>query len=89
MSAACLTGYAHATAVAALVRGYHLGPMADDERDESPRGLRRRQEERADEEARSARRAEEPDEARLHERRAEKAAYLGDKLAEAERADRD
>jgi hypothetical protein len=36
-----------------------------------------------------AREAGEPAEARAHERRADKAAYLRDKLAEAEQADRE
>ena len=38
---------------------------------------------------RHARAADEPDEARAHRRRADKAAYLRDKLAEAERSERD
>ena len=48
--------------------------------------LRIRQDERAAEEALHAREAGAPAESRVHRRRAEKAAYLRDKLAEAERA---
>ena len=44
--------------------------------------LRRQQEEREREEKEAARRAADPDEAHAHERRAEKAGYLKDKLDE-------
>jgi hypothetical protein len=50
--------------------------------------LKELQEERTRDEERHAQRAEGPDEERAHLRRADKAAYLRDKLAEAERADR-
>jgi hypothetical protein len=59
--------------------------MADPHPDD-PRDLKQRQQERAEDEDRSARDAEAPAEARTHRRRADKAAYLRDKLAEAERA---
>jgi hypothetical protein len=42
---------------------------------------------RAAEEARQADEADQPDEARAHSRRADKAAYLRDRLAEAERSE--
>ena len=51
--------------------------------------LEHEQDERAHEEARFARTAQQPADERAHRRRADKAAYLRDKLAEAERAERD
>ena len=42
---------------------------------------------RAEDERRRAADADQPDEARAHKRRAEKAAYLRDRLAEAERSE--
>jgi hypothetical protein len=47
------------------------------------------QAERAEDEQRRAAGADRPDEARAHERRADKAAYLRDRLAEAERSEAD
>jgi hypothetical protein len=79
-------------ALAAIVDGYHRAvmtgrPSRDD--DTSSHELKRRQDGRAREEERFARDADEPAEARAHRRRADKAAYLRDKLAEAETADRE
>lgn len=54
-----------------------------------PKTLEREQEDRAREEERFAREAPQPAERRAHRRRADKAAYLADKLADAERADRE
>lgn len=51
--------------------------------------LEREQDDRARHEARFAREAKQPSEERAHRRRADKAAYLRDKLAEAERAERE
>jgi hypothetical protein len=62
--------------------------MADEHRAVS-HTLKRRQQERAEDEARHARDADAPAEERAHRRRSEKAAYLRDKLAEAERATQD
>ena len=45
------------------------------------------QAERAEDESRRAGEADRPDEAHAHERRADKAAYLRDRLAEAERSE--
>jgi hypothetical protein len=50
--------------------------------------LRREQEHRERQEGRRADEAAEPAEARQHERRSDKAAYLKEKLAERERAER-
>jgi len=80
--------YAHATAVAEIIAGYHRTEMAAHRDDLTTPELKRRQDGRAREEARHAREAEQPAEERAHLRRADKAAYLRDKLAEAERADR-
>ena len=49
--------------------------------------LKTAQAERAEEEARRAGEAARPDEVHAHERRADKAAYLRDRLAEAERSE--
>ena len=51
--------------------------------------LRREQERREAEEERLIEESEEPAEARQHARRSDKAAYLKEKLAERERAERD
>jgi hypothetical protein len=60
--------------------------MADQPDPDDPSTLRIRQDERAAEEAVQAHEADAPAEARAHRRRAEKAAYLRDKLGEAERS---
>jgi hypothetical protein len=57
--------------------------------DTSSFALKHLQEERAREEDQHARAAEQPADERVHRRRADKAAYLRDKLAEADRADRE
>jgi hypothetical protein len=88
MSAVCPTGYAHAEAVARLVRGYHPVLMAEKPDPDDTLTLHLRQDERAAEEQEQARAADAPAEARAHRRRAEKAAYLRDKLAEADRSAR-
>lgn len=66
--------------------GYYRTEMA---RRPDPETLKRQQDGRAREEARFARESQQPFEERAHHRRADKAAYLRDKLAAAERADRD
>ena len=59
--------------------------MPDDE--PTTQELKAVQAERAEHEARRADDADQPDEARAHGRRADKAAYLRDRLAEAERSE--
>jgi hypothetical protein len=78
----------HATAVADILAGYHRTEMAGYRDDLSTREHELRQDGRAREEDRFARQADEPAQERAHRRRAEKAAYLRDKLAEAQDADR-
>ena len=56
--------------------------------DEPTTELKREQERRETEERRLLDESELPDEAKQHERRSEKAAYLKQKLAERERAER-
>lgn len=68
----------------AIKDGYYRTAMAAD-----PNQLKREQDGRARAEDRFAREANQPAEERAHRRRADKAAYLRDKLAEAERADRE
>ena len=51
--------------------------------------LKHEQEKRESEENRRLAESEQPDEARQHERRSDKAAYLKEKLAERERSERD
>jgi hypothetical protein len=80
--------YAHATAVAGILAGYHRIEMAAYRDDRTTPERKRRQDGRAREEDRFAREADEPSAERTHRRRADKAAYLRDKLAEAEDADR-
>jgi uncharacterized membrane protein YqiK len=82
------TRYGHAGAVARLLEGYHRADMPEPD-DTSSFALKQLQAQRADGERHAAQEAEQPAEARAHERRAEKAAYLRDRLAEAEQADRD
>jgi hypothetical protein len=60
--------------------------MADHDERGTRRALRERQDELAEVERREAEEATEPAEAHAHRRRADKAAYLRDKLAEAEHA---
>jgi hypothetical protein len=66
--------------------GYYRNEMSGPK---DPKKLEREQDARARDEARFAREAQQPAEQRAHERRADKAAYLRDKLAEAEQADRE
>jgi hypothetical protein len=80
--------YDHATAVADILAGYYRTEMALRRDDTSTLELKRLQAGRAREEDRFARQAEQPAQERAHRRRAAKAAYLRDKLAEAEQADR-
>lgn len=87
MSTATAT-YDHATAVADILAGYYRTEMALRRDDTSTLELKHLQDDRAREEKRFARQAEQPAEERAHHRRADKAAYLRDKLADAERADR-
>jgi RNA polymerase sigma-70 factor (ECF subfamily) len=81
-------GYAHADAVAQILRGYHAAVMPERD-DTSSFELKELQEDRLRDEARLARETDQPADARAHRRRADKAAYLRDKLAEAEQADRE
>ena len=79
--------------LAEIVDGYYRTQMAsastrDDDGDPETRELKVQQDDRAREESRFAREADQPAEQRAHERRAEKAAYLRDKLAEAERSEK-
>jgi hypothetical protein len=60
-----------------------------DRDDTSSFELKELQDDKVRKEARFAREADAPAEARAHRRRADKAAYLRDKLAEAEQADRE
>jgi len=78
----------HAEAVAALLAGYHARRMSDRDDRVITRAMKVRQDERAREERRDVARSADPDEAHAHRRRAEKAAYLRDKLAEAEASER-
>ena len=87
MSTATAT-YDHATAVADILAGYYRTEMALRRDDTSTLELKHLQDDRAREEERFARQAEQPAQERAHRRRADKAAYLRDKLAEAEKADR-
>jgi hypothetical protein len=80
--------YGHAHAVAEIVAGYHRTEMAAYRDEITTPELKRHQDGRAREENRYAREADQPGEERAHRRRADKAAYLRDKLAEAEDADR-
>jgi hypothetical protein len=79
--------YDHATAVADIVAGYYRTEMALRRDDTRSLGLKHLQDGRVREEDRFARQADQPAEERAHRRRADKAAYLRDKLAEAEKAD--
>jgi hypothetical protein len=80
--------HGHATAVADILAGYHRIEMAAYRDDRSTKEHKLRQDGRTREEERFARQADQPAEQRAHQRRADKAAYLRDKLAEAEEADR-
>jgi hypothetical protein len=77
-------GYCHASAVADILAGYHRTEMAAYRDDRSTKEHKLRQDGRVREEERFARQADQP----AHQRRADKAAYLRDKLGEAEDADR-
>jgi hypothetical protein len=83
-----MTRYGHANAVARLLEGYHRADMPEPD-DTSSFALKELQAQRADGERQAEQEAQQPAEARAHARRAEKAAYLRDRLAEAEQADRD
>jgi hypothetical protein len=85
---ATFSTYDHAALVAEIKAGYHRLEMASRPDDTSTFELKELQDDRARAERRHARAAEQPAEERAHERRADKAAYLRDKLAEAERAER-
>ncbi len=86
--------YDHAWLLAEIVDGYYRTEMADtrredDESDADERfALKRQQDSKAHSEERFARESDTPAEERQHQRRADKAAYLRDKLAEAERSER-
>jgi hypothetical protein len=68
--------------------GGETGPLPADE-DPTTEEMRAVQAARAEEEERQAEEADQPADARAHERRADKAAYLRDRLAEAERSEAD
>jgi hypothetical protein len=87
MRAALPQQFDHAWLLAEIVDGYYRTEMAG-KRDDDTVELKHRQDGRAREEDRFAREADQPAERRAHRRRADKAAYLRDKLAEAERAER-
>jgi hypothetical protein len=87
MSTATAT-YDHATAVADILAGYYRTEMALRRDDTSRQKIQHLQDGRAHDEDRFARQTEQPADQRAHRRRADKAAYLRDKLAEAEKADR-
>jgi hypothetical protein len=87
MSTATAT-YDHATAVADILAGYYRTEMALRRDDSSALELKHLKEDRARDEDRFARQAEQPADRRAHRRRADKAGYLRDKLAEADEADR-
>jgi hypothetical protein len=88
MRAALGHEYDYAWLLAEIVDGYYRSEMAAARRDDTSRlDLKRRQDGRAREEARFAREAEQPADVRAHRRRADKASYLRDKLAEAERSE--
>jgi hypothetical protein len=84
-----VTTYDHAGAVAELLAGYYRAEMADRLDDTSSFELKELQAGRARDEREQARDAEQPAEQQAHQRRAEKADYLREKLAEAEKADRE
>jgi hypothetical protein len=81
--------YERTALLAEVKAGYYRNVMAIRPDDTSTFELKQLQDDRARDEERHARTADQPDEERAHRRRASKAAYLRDKLAEAERADRD
>jgi len=81
--------YDHAWLLGQIVDGYYRTEMSTTRRDDETRAaLKERQQGRARAEERFARESETRSEERAHERRADKAAYLRDKLAEAERSER-
>lgn len=84
--------YDHAWLLGQVVDGYYRTEMSTARRDtdeaDERAALKRRQDGRAQAEERFARQSDTPAEERVHERRADKAAYLRDKLAEAERSKR-
>jgi hypothetical protein len=88
MSAAIATppSFERAGLLDEIKAGYHRSQMSGRRKTQA---LEREQDDRARDEARFAREAQQPAERRAHRRRADKAAYLRDKLAEAERADRE
>jgi hypothetical protein len=79
--------YDHAWLLAEIVDGYYRTEMSTTRRDDTAE-LKREQAKRARAEDRFARQSETPADERAHERRADKAEYLRDKLAEAERSER-
>lgn len=83
MSAAALPSFDRTGLLDAIKAGYYRTEMAS-----KTQKLKREQDGRAHDEERFARESTQPAEERAHQRRADKAAYLRDKLAEAERADR-
>lgn len=81
--------YDHAWLLAEIVDGYYRTEMSTTRRDADERAeLRREQDDRARAEDRFARETDGEPEGREHRRRADKAAYLRDKLAEAERSEK-
>jgi hypothetical protein len=81
--------YDHAWLLAEIVDGYYRTEMSTTRDDNDERAERKReQDDRAHVEDRFAREAGDEADGRAHRRRADKAAYLRDKLAEAERSER-
>ncbi|HWI70493.1 MAG TPA: hypothetical protein VNT55_00960 [Baekduia sp.] len=92
MRLAVMPSFDRSTMLDEIKYGYYRAEMARPPRDpdrDDPAALKREQEGRVREEERFARESSQPAEERAHQRRADKAAYLRDKLAEAERAERE
>lgn len=89
LAAATFPSFDRAALMDEVKAGYYRTAMASTPRPDDTSTFKHQQDDRARDEARHARDAEQPAEERAHRRRAEKAAYLRDKLAEAERAERD
>src|SRR5690349_6279051 len=92
MATASFRTFDRAALVADVKMGYYLTAMSPHKPrpdDTSTLELKEMQEDRAREEKRFARESGQSPQQRAHERRADKAAYLRDKLAAAERAERE
>lgn len=85
MSVAALPSFDRTGMLDDIKAGYYRTVMASNK---NAAKLKREQAGRARDEERFARETDQPADERAHRRRADKAAYLADKLAEAERAER-